>query len=123
MAGVGNCLTCGTRLKSGVCPKCTAGPPPAVVRAPGSNAIPGHEPVPTVAELAARGLAKDISRTSTPSYRISPEGQQLIYDTQRRNALRARGEMPRCDNCAAEGHHKDYDENGIPFYTCIEGAP
>lgn len=91
--------------------------------APGSRVIPGREPVPTLEELAARGLATNVSRTSTPAYRLSPEGQALIYDAQRRNSLRARGLMPRCDNCAEEGHHKDYDENGVPFYTCIEGAP
>lgn len=119
MAGVADCLTCGTRLKNGVCPKCNAGPPPEITLAPGSSVIPGYEPVPTVAELAVRGLAKN----SGSGFRLTPEGQDLIYQVQRRNALRARGLMPRCDNCGAEGHHKDYDKNGVPFYTCIEGAP
>ena len=51
------------------------------------------EHVPTVPELYAKGFAVVVSWTDgkkkTPThYRLKPEGQQVIYDTMKRNAER-----------------------------------
>ncbi|MFA8415120.1 hypothetical protein ACEPTV_33280, partial [Burkholderia pseudomallei] len=51
------------------------------------------EPVPTVAELAARGLARlepPRKKGGVSAYRISPEGEAILRDTMRRNAERMR---------------------------------
>lgn len=60
---------------------------------------PDHEPVPTVPELARKGLAKPVTATyvdragevkKDTRYQVSDEGQQLIYDAMKRNAERGR---------------------------------
>lgn len=50
---------------------------------------PELEHVPTVLELAARGLARPVHGSA---YRIEPEGQELIYDAMRRNAERVKAD-------------------------------
>lgn len=54
---------------------------------------PDLEPVPTLVELHARGLAEVVGRNGKkePShYRATPEGEALIRDAMRRNAERGR---------------------------------
>lgn len=55
--------------------------------------MPELEHVPTVPELYAKGLAvvmvwTDGKDKKPTHYRLKPEGQQMIYDTMRRNAER-----------------------------------
>jgi len=50
---------------------------------------PDLEHVPTIAELAKRGLARNEAKSGT-RFRVSPEGQKLIYDAMERNAARCR---------------------------------
>lgn len=49
---------------------------------------PDYEPVPTVLELAARGLARPApsKKGQSSAYRILPEGEAIPRDTMRRNA-------------------------------------
>ena len=61
---------------------------------------PDYEQVPTLAELASQGLARERTRRwfdraegktkSDTRYEVSAEGQQMIYDAMRRNAERGR---------------------------------
>lgn len=48
---------------------------------------PSLERVPTVEELVRLGLAVLVS-TKPPRYRLTPEGQDIVYSTMRRNAYR-----------------------------------
>jgi len=48
---------------------------------------PKLEPVPTVKELVRNQLAEPIAQSH---YRISPEGQQIVYDVMARNAAKLR---------------------------------
>jgi hypothetical protein len=51
---------------------------------------PDLEPVPTIKELAKQRLAIDASGGHGSHYRVTPEGQQMIYDAMARNAERGR---------------------------------
>lgn len=56
---------------------------------------PGYEPVPTLPDLVARGLATVVPdptgrRGPGTFYRPTPEGEALLRDTMRRNAERMR---------------------------------
>lgn len=54
---------------------------------------PDYEAVPTMPELQKRGLALIVAGTSKGAathYRATPEGQQLINDTMKRNAARCK---------------------------------
>src|SRR4051812_45166415 len=68
-----------------------AGPPGG--RYPGTPPPPPDlEPVPTLAELAAQGLARQEvdPRNGTRYYRVSAEGQTILSDSMARNAARSR---------------------------------
>jgi hypothetical protein len=49
------------------------------------------EAVPTAPELAAQGLAEVVARSKTGAathYRLTAEGQQMVFDAMKRNAQR-----------------------------------
>lgn len=61
----------------------------ATKRDAGAWQHPELEHVPTVLELAARGLARPVDGSA---YRLEPEGQELIYAAMRRNAERLKAD-------------------------------
>ncbi|HEY3491380.1 MAG TPA: hypothetical protein VGK43_00410 [Solirubrobacterales bacterium] len=66
------------------------------------------EPVPSLAELAAKGLARVIERNKDGKATIvvpSPEGQALIYATMSRNAERMRANHERRNHEGVREEH------------------